>query len=157
MLAPYYYTSLLYQGRAAVIESLWYIRGEDNIRFLQEHRCHFWDAQAKDDGFIGLSYGLLTNFPGENGNDSINQLELNVISKLCRGESSRNMYITLANPLLETVQQSCSSGIQFSVSAETLDMTVNQRSSDVVLGLPNDVVIWAVIYHLVRREVKMER
>jgi thymidylate synthase len=100
---------------------------------------------------------LLTNFPGENGNDSINQLELNVISKLCRGESSRNMYITLANPLLETVQQSCSSVIQFSVSAETLDMTVNQRSSDVVLGLPNDVVVWAVIYHLVRREVKMER
>ncbi|KAL7557839.1 hypothetical protein ACA910_009144 [Epithemia clementina (nom. ined.)] len=70
------------------------------------------------------------------------------------------MLCTLTKPDESTVQESCTGSIQFSVSSipgmsEYLNLTVNQRSSDVVVGLPHDVVVWSVILHLVRREVKL--
>lgn len=143
----------MYEGRAAIIEALWYLRGEDNIKFLQKHRCPFWDAQALDDGFVGLNYGLLTNYPRKEGG-TINQLEEEVIKKLCKGESrSRNMVCNLFKPDEFTVQGACSSQIQFCVVGDKLDLTVCQRSSDVILGLPHDAIVWSIIYHLVRREV----
>ena len=67
------------------------------------------------------------------------------------------MYCSLAKPGERTTQEACTSGLQFSVSVEGgtefLDLTIHQRSSDILLGLPHDVVVWSIIYHLVRREV----
>ena len=150
----------LYGGRAALIEAIWYLRGEDNVRFLQENKNHFWDKQCKEDGWLGLNYGLLTNYPQGEGKGSINQLEDIVLTRLCKGEKSRNMTCSLLKPGESTEQVACTSSIQFSVSQndrgdEALDLTVNQRSSDVIVGLPHDVVIWSIILHLVRREVRI--
>ncbi|CAB9527859.1 Thymidylate synthase [Seminavis robusta] len=152
----------LYGGRGALIEALWYLRGEDHIQFLQHNKCHFWDKQAIKKGdvdWVGWSYGLLTNFPQANGDQKgINQLEERVIKPLCKhGSCSRNMTCSLDKPGEETVQGACTSGIQFSVSGhsteeEALNLTINQRSSDVMMGLPHDVVVWSIILHLVRRE-----
>jgi thymidylate synthase len=146
------------KGRGALIEAIWYLRGEDHIRFLKENKCHFWDKQCGGDGWIGLNYGLLTNFPANDGG-SLNQLK-RVLSKLCNGETSRNMTCSLLKPDEPTAQVACTSSIQFSVSTneneeEELDLTVTQRSSDVIVGLPHDVVAWSIILHLVRREVRM--
>ena len=158
----------LYGGRGALIEALWYLRGEGDISFLQANKCHFWDKQAiKKDGvdWVGLSYGLLTNFPQTHNRPPINQLEKNVIEVLSKPRScSRNMICTLVKPGEETVQGACTSSVQFSVSTvpsvkmcgpseEALNLTVTQRSSDVMVGLPHDVVVWSIILHLVRREV----
>jgi thymidylate synthase len=149
----------LYGGRGALIEALWYLRGEDNVSFLQDNKCHFWDKQATAEGWVGWNYGLLTNFPQEEGRGAMNQLEERVIRQLCRpGSSSRNMVCSLDKPGEETVQGACTSSIQFSVSSEddgceSLQLTVFQRSSDVLMGLPHDVVVWSIILHLVRREV----
>jgi thymidylate synthase len=156
----------VYNGRGALLEAIWYLRGEDHIRFLQENKCTFWDKQCrKEDGWLGLNYGLLTNFPAGSSNgqqsSSVNQLEEKVLSRLCKsGEKSRNMVCTLIKPEEPTEQVACTSSIQFSVSMneneeEALDLTVNQRSSDVILGLPHDVVVWSIILHLVRREVRI--
>ena len=152
----------LYGGRAALIEALWYLRGEDHIRFLQENRVHFWDKQVKEgtEDWIGLNYGLLTNFPDGSGRPPKNQLEENVVQKLeSKGKSSRNMTCSLQKPGEETIQGACTSSVQFSVSEsdvfpgqECLNLSVHQRSSDVMVGLPHDVVVWSIILHLVRRE-----
>ncbi|GKY90384.1 hypothetical protein MPSEU_000012400 [Mayamaea pseudoterrestris] len=132
-----------------LVEALWYIRGEDTIAFLVANGCKFWEKQAQPDGFIGLNYGLLTNFPGRG-----NQLEDCVIQPLCQGKSSRNMVCSLVSGE-KTAQEACTTSIQFSRDGDCLNMTVHQRSSDVILGLPNDVVVWSIILHLVRREVKL--
>jgi thymidylate synthase len=149
----------LYGGRGAIVEAMFYLRGEDNIKFLQDNKCHFWDKQSESGGFVGLNYGLLTNFPQTDGS-SVNQLEQEVLRRLCSGDTSRNMICSLIKPGERTVQVACTSSIQFSVSVdeyknESLDLTVNQRSSDVIVGLPHDVVVWSIILHLVRREVKL--
>jgi thymidylate synthase len=135
------------------IEALWYLRGDDGIIFLQNNRCSFWDAQANGDGFLGLNYGLLVNFPKRDGS-RYNQLETDVIDKLVAGKSSRNMCCSMANPSEDAEQKACTSSIQFAVCDGRLNLTVTQRSSDVILGLPHDVIVWSIISHLVRREVR---
>jgi thymidylate synthase len=152
----------LYGGRAAVHEAIWYLRGEDNVKFLQKHGCRFWDKQCDENGWLGLNYGLLTSFPQAGKICPVNQLETEVLSRLCSssGKQSRNMICTLVKPGEPTEQVACTSSIQFSVSVnkagkEALDLTVNQRSSDVIVGLPHDVVVWTILLHLVRREVRI--
>ena len=144
----------MYKGDKAILELLWYLRGESHVQFLREVGCPFWDPQAEEDGFVGLNYGLLTKFPAADGT-YVNQLEKLVLDPLCRGESSRNMLCTLLHPGERTVQNACSASVQFAVSNnDILDLTVTQRSSDILLGLPYDVFIFQVLLHLVRREVR---
>ena len=141
------------QPRHALIEALWYLRGEEHIDFLQRHDCNFWDEQAKPHPstggirktWVGMNYGLL----GKN-------LEQQVLVPLVDGKDSRNMVTHLADPHVETVQQACTATVQFITRTPTqLDLVVNQRSSDVALGLPHDVVVWSAILHLVCREVRL--
>ena len=144
--------------RHAISEALWYLRGESDISFLKRHKNPFWDQQATKDAdgkpVVGLNYGLLTNFPQGDGAPPQNQLETRVLERLCKGESSRNMTCTLTKPGETTEQEACTQSIQFLVrDGSLLDLQVHQRSSDVVLGLPHDVVVWAIILHLVCREV----
>lgn len=141
---------------AAILEAIWYLRGENHVRFLQRNNQKFWDKQAVN-SWIGYNYGLLTTYPDPRTTDGkqINQLEENVLKPLVAGMSSRNMVCTLCKPGEPTLQQACTSSVQFAVSGDDnqLDLTVTQRSSDVILGLPNDVVVWSILLHLVRREV----
>jgi Thymidylate synthase len=111
----------LHQGRPSIMEALWYLRGEDHIRFLQCQQQHFWDQQADQerDGWVGYNYGLLTNY------DGVNQLQSNVIERLVQkndssssSEASRNMVCTLTKPNEDTVQNACTCGVQFSVTRD---------------------------------------
>lgn len=136
--------------RHALVEALWYLRGESDIAYLQRHGNPFWNKQAKD-GEVGLAYGLLVRW-GSRG--ASNQLESRVIDKLVQGESSRRMVVSLCKPDEPTVQEACTLGCQFVVrEAGRLDLLLHQRSSDLMLGLPFDVVVWSVLLHLVCREV----
>mmetsp|Transcript_67779 Transcript_67779/g.187235 ORF Transcript_67779/g.187235 Transcript_67779/m.187235 type:complete len:401 (-) Transcript_67779:106-1308(-) len=146
----------------AVVEAIWMLRGDDDITFMQKHRCRFWDTQALNNKLGKGGYTLLTNWPNPpNGN--VNQLEEQVVKPLCELKDgvykcSRNMVCSLVHPILPTVQPPCTSAVQFTVTSidgdqERLNITLHQRSSDVMLGLPHDVVAWTVILHLVRREV----
>ena len=124
-------------------EALWYLRGENNIKFLRLHKNPFWDKVVGDDPalFVGYNYGLLTCFPQEDGMEPINQLE-KVIARLIEGQCSRNMTCILHKPGQPTKQESCTSTISFVCrqsdglqGAESLDMVLHQRSSDVALVL----------------------
>ncbi|EOD33854.1 hypothetical protein EMIHUDRAFT_229153 [Emiliania huxleyi CCMP1516] len=142
-------------AKPGLVEALWYLRGEATIDFLRRHKCRFWDAQASVDGVVGLNYGLLTRWPQAEGG-RLNPLEKDVITPLCkrRGEPSRNLIVSLVHPSQATVQPACTSSAQFSVRGGSLDLALQQRSSDVILGLPHDAYVWSVILHLVAREVR---
>ena len=150
--------------KGAATELLWYFRGEDNIKWLQQQDVHFWDKEADENGFVGLNYGLLTNFKESNG-ERCNQLET-IIDELCDGKiNSRNLTAIMAKP--EKLDQNskkpvhaCTESIQVIASGQVsavgengMVIRVNQRSSDVCLGLPFDIVVWSVLLHLICREV----
>tara|TARA_B110000008_G_scaffold264483_1_gene288796 strand:+ start:544 stop:2064 length:1521 start_codon:yes stop_codon:yes gene_type:complete len=139
--------------KKALIEAIWYLRGESNTAFLQKHNCHFWDAQTTQNGDVGYNYGLMTHFP-VNSNLYINQLEEKVLKLLDSGKPSRNMSITLDNPIGRTTQRACTSNLKFCYIPKTscICLEVTQRSSDIVIGLPFDLIVWSIILHLVVHE-----
>ena len=67
------------------------------------------------------------------------------------------MALPLSKPGEPTLQEACTASLQFAVrDGGRLDLMLHQRSSDVVLGLPHDVVAWSALLHLVcRREVRL--
>ena len=139
--------------KQALIEAIWYLRGEKSTEFLQKHNCKFWDMSTNKDGNVGYNYGLLTHFP-VNSNMYINQLEEKVLKLLDKGKPSRNMSITLDNPIGETTQRACTSNLKFSYIPKTsgINLEVTQRSSDIMMGLPFDLMVWSIILHLVVHE-----
>jgi len=147
------YTLRKLSPKQALIEAIWYLRGEKNTTFLQKHKCKFWDAQTTQDGEVGYNYGLMTHFP-VNSHGYINQLEQKVFKSLEQGKASRNMSITLDNPIGETTQRACTSNLKFSYVPTTsfINLEATQRSSDIMIGLPFDLMVWSIILHLVVHE-----
>ena len=152
-------------AKHSVTEALWYLRGEEHIKFLKRHGNPFWDTAVKngrcpEEHWLGLNYGLLVNWPSSSDSSAppTNQLEEKVIGKLVKGECSRQMSCTLTKPDEPTEQEACTTSCQFLVRADNpklLDLCLHQRSSDVVMGLTSDVVVWSILLHLVCREVRM--
>jgi len=116
--------------KAAFVEGLWYLRGENDIAILQRHKNRSWDAQAVD-GIVGFNYGLVVNGPETDAEGRIvhtNQLEKKVIRPLCDGKSSRQMACVLQKPTEETVHPACTTAVQFRVVGDRkLDLIVTQR------------------------------
>ena len=145
--------------KGVVVELLWYLRGDDTVHWLHEHNCHFWNKDADAGGFVGLNYGLTVRFPKPRGG-STNQLKER-IQQLCKGKlGSRNLVVSLVRPDATTNQASkkaspaCTSGFMLKGTGDGtgLDMVVTQRSSDVILGLPYDIIVWSLLLHLICRE-----
>eukprot|EP01052_Picozoa_sp_SAG31_P009590 SAG31_NODE_507_length_14746_cov_5.682119_3_plen_543_part_00 len=142
-------------------ELLWYFRGEDNIKWLQEQGVKFWDADADECGFVGMNYGLLTNAGIDRSGRRCNPLMENIIAPLCDGKlDSRNMVVPLIKADANSQINSCTKCIQIMSTGPIagtdrtgLAILVDQRSSDVVVGLPYDVVVWSIFLHLICREV----
>ena len=76
------------------------------------------------------------------------------LSHVTRRLSNTNGTVINVQPGVGTLQEACTSTCQFIVRQERrLDLVLHQRSSDVVVGLPHDVIAWSVLLHLVCREV----
>ncbi len=139
-----------------------YLRGEDNVLWLQSMGNTFWnkDARKDDTAFVGYNYGLLTHWPTKDG-QAKNQLK-EVIQELRGGSCSRNLNISLYSPAEEVTLASCITFLQFLArpsadgKCQMLDLIVTQRSSDFALGLPNDVFQFGTLVHLVCRFASSE-
>ena len=85
----------------AVKELLWMLTGPEDISALQAQGVRWWNKEAKEDGWIGLSYGLMVRFP-ISPSESVNQLQT-VERKLCKAEESRNIVVSSTSRSFENV------------------------------------------------------
>ena len=77
---------------------IWWLKGEDNVKYLQENGCKFWNKDADEKtGWVGLNYGLMTNWPVGHKDEKINQLA-NIIEKLADPHKSysKNLVVTMS-------------------------------------------------------------
>ncbi len=132
--------------RSIIYELLWFLRGESNIRYLQEHRVRIWDPWADDEGELGPVYGVQWRaWEGPDGS-TIDQLA-QVVENIRINPTSRRLLVSAWNvaKLPEMALPPCHVLFQFFVADGKLSCQVYQRSADVFIGLPFNIASYALL------------
>jgi thymidylate synthase len=132
--------------KSIIYELLWMLRGDTNVRWLQEHGVTIWDKWADKDGNLGPIYGAQwCNWHTPDGH-SINQID-RVIEQIKNKPDSRRLMVSAWN-VGEIEQMSlppCHCLFQFYVSAGELSCQLYQRSGDIFLGVPFNIASYALL------------
>jgi thymidylate synthase len=135
--------------KGVLVELLWMLRGETNIKFLKNLGVNIWDQWADKSGDLGPVYGAqLRNY------NSVDQLKT-VIDQIKTNPNSRRILWTLWRPdILDKQALPPCHGlvVQFYVRNGKLSCSVYQRSADCFLGLPFDIASYACLLHLIANE-----
>ena len=143
--------------RSIAYELLWFLRGEGNVRWLQEHGVSIWDEWAAEDGSLGPVYGVQwRSWPTPDG-QAIDQISA-VLETLRRDPDSRRMLVSAWNvgALPEMALAPCHAMFQFYVADGRLSCQLYQRSADLFLGVPFNIASYALLTHMVAQQVDLE-
>jgi thymidylate synthase len=136
--------------RSIIIELLWFLRGDTNIRFLQENKVTIWDEWADANGELGPVYGFQwRSWPAPDGRH-IDQIA-RVIEDIKRNPDSRRHVVSAWNvaDLDKMALQPCHALFQFYVANGRLSCQMYQRSADVFLGVPFNIASYALLTMMV--------
>ena len=157
--------------RSVILELLWYLRGEDHIRWLRdENDCHIWDAWAGDDGHVGPIYPVMwRRFPylEEHSDSSANEKKWikkeydqvqNAIHLLKTNPYSRRIVVSAWHPgeLKNMALPPCHLMYIFNVSDGRLNCHLTQRSGDIALGIPFNLACYSALTMAIAQEVGLE-
>jgi thymidylate synthase len=143
--------------RSVFIELLWFLRGNTNVKWLNERGVTIWDEWADENGDLGPVYGKQwRSWPAPNGR-SIDQLA-GVIEQIKANPDSRRHIVTAWNPaeVDEMALPPCHLLFQFYVADGRLSCQLYQRSCDVFLGVPFNIASYALLTHMVAQVTGLE-
>jgi thymidylate synthase len=132
--------------KSIIYELLWFLRGDTNIKYLDDHGVHIWDEWADANGDLGPVYGRQwRSWPTPEGG-SIDQMA-NVVAEIRRNPDSRRLIVTAWNPAENDLMalSPCHCLFQFNVAAGALSCQLYQRSADVFLGVPFNIASYALL------------
>jgi len=136
--------------KSIIYELLWFLRGDTNVKYLNEHGVTIWDEWADEKGNLGRIYGAQwCDWRAPDGR-SINQLD-QVISQIKEKPDSRRHIVSTWNPgeLDQMALPPCHAMFQFFVQEGELSCQLYQRSADLFLGVPFNVASYAVLTMMV--------
>ena len=135
--------------KSIIYELLWFLRGDTNVRWLQEHGVRIWNEWADENGELGPVYGhQWRSWPDYNGG-TIDQIQ-NVIDLIKNHPDSRRMMVSAWNPA-EVEQMAlppCHCLFQFYVADDRLSLQLYQRSADMFLGVPFNIASYALLLQM---------
>ena len=139
------------------IELLWFLRGDSNVRWLQERGVTIWDEWADADGNLGPVYGAQwRSWPTPDGRhiDQISQL----LEQIRRNPDSRRLIVSAWNvaDIPRMALPPCHALIQFYVADGKLSCQLYQRSADIFLGVPFNIASYALLTHLVAQQCDLD-
>ena len=141
--------------KSIIYELLWFLKGDTNIKYLQENGVKIWDAWADENGDLGPVYGHQWRNWNSEEIDQITEL----INELKTNPNSRRMLVSAWNPSVlpdnsksfsENVSNNkaalppCHAFFQFYVSDGKLSCQLYQRSADIFLGVPFNIASYAL-------------
>lgn len=138
-------------------ELLWFLRGDTNVRWLQEQGIKIWDEWADENGDLGPVYGAQwRSWTGPDG-EGIDQIR-QAIDLLKTDPDSRRIIVSAWNvgELDKMALMPCHTLFQFYVADGKLSCHIYQRSADMFLGVPFNIASYALLTHLMAREVGLE-
>lgn len=131
-------------------ELLWFLKGDTNIRYLQENNVHIWDEWADENGDLGPIYGAQwRSWPAPDGR-VIDQIQ-EVVATIKRDPDSRRLVVSSWNvaSLPDMRLAPCHALFQFYVANGRLSCQLYQRSADIFLGVPFNIASYALLTHMV--------
>ncbi len=135
--------------KSIIYELLWFLRGDTNVRYLQEHGVSIWDEWADASGELGPVYGhQWRSWPDYNGG-TIDQIS-NLVQQIRTNPDSRRLLVSAWN-VAEVDQMAlppCHCLSQFYVADGKLSLQLYQRSADVFLGVPFNIASYALLLQM---------
>jgi thymidylate synthase len=143
--------------RSIFIELLWFLRGESNVKWLQDHNVTIWNEWAPADGDLGPVYGVQwRSWPTPDGG-SIDQIA-QVVEQIRTNPDSRRLIVSAWNVGLigDMALPPCHAFFQFYVADGKLSCQLYQRSADIFLGVPFNIASYALLTHMVAQQCDLE-
>ncbi len=135
--------------KSIIYELLWFLRGDTNVKYLQEHGVRIWNEWADENGDLGPVYGhQWRSWPDYKGG-TIDQIQ-NVLDLIKHHPDSRRMMVTAWNPaeVEEMALPPCHCLFQFYVADGRLSLQLYQRSADTFLGVPFNIASYALLLQM---------
>jgi thymidylate synthase len=138
-------------------ELLWFVSGSSNIKYLQDHKIHYWDDFADKDLNLGPVYGVQWRRWKSPDGREIDQLAW-AIDQIKNNPHSKAIIVSAWNTAdLEAMRlPPCHTMFQFDVTKGKLRLQLYQRSSDVFLGLPFNIAQYALLLYMVAHLTGLE-
>jgi len=143
--------------RSIIVELLWFLRGDTNIRWLKDNRVSIWDEWADENGDLGPVYGhQWRHWPGRDGLE-IDQI-VQLIDGLRKNPDSRRHIVTAWNPadVDRMALPPCHALFQFYVADGKLSCQLYQRSADIFLGVPFNIASYALLTMMIAQVVGLK-
>jgi thymidylate synthase len=143
--------------KSIVHELLWFLRGDTNVRWLQERGVTIWDEWAREDGSLGPVYGAQwRSWPTPDG-EAVDQIAQAV--RLLRSDPhSRRIVVSAWNvgDLSKMALAPCHILFQFYVADGKLSCQLYQRSADLFLGVPFNIASYALLTHMMAQQAGLQ-
>ncbi len=143
--------------KSIFIELLWFLRGDSNVKWLQERGVSIWDEWADENGELGPVYGVQwRSWPTPNG-EHIDQIS-QVIEQIKNNPDSRRLIVSAWNvaDIRKMKLPPCHAFFQFYVAEGKLSCQLYQRSADIFLGVPFNIASYALLTHMVAQQCDLE-
>jgi len=143
--------------RSIIVELLWFLNGDTNVRYLQDRKVSIWDEWADENGDLGPVYGKQwRRWEAANG-ETIDQIK-ELVALIRRDPASRRQIVSAWNPgeLDQMALAPCHCLFQTHVADGKLSLQLYQRSADLFLGVPFNIASYALLTHMLARECGLE-
>ncbi|NLA89160.1 MAG: thymidylate synthase [Alcaligenaceae bacterium] len=143
--------------RSVIYELLWFLRGDSNVRWLQDNGVSIWDEWADEQGELGPIYGVQwRSWPTPDGGsiDQITQL----MDQIKNNPDSRRHIVAAWNVanIEEMKLPPCHCLFQFYVADGKLSCQLYQRSADIFLGVPFNIASYSLLTHMIAQQCDLE-
>ena len=136
--------------RSIIYELLWFLKGDTNVKYLNENRVSIWDEWADDKGNLGRVYGAQWTDWTNSQSESFNQIA-SVVESLKNNPNSRRHIVCAWNPgeINQMALPPCHALFQFYVANGKLSCQLYQRSADLFLGVPFNIASYALLTQMI--------
>ncbi len=143
--------------KSVIHELLWFLRGDSNVRYLQENGISIWNEWADENGELGPIYGVQwRSWPTPSG-ESVDQIK-DVVDLLRDNPDSRRILVSAWNAaeISNMALPPCHTMFQFYVADGKLSCQLYQRSADTFLGVPFNIASYALLTHMLAQQTDLK-
>lgn len=136
--------------RSIIYELLWFLKGDTNIKYLNDHKVRIWNEWADKNGDLGPIYGHQWRSWGAPNGKHIDQIS-EIIDQIKNNPDSRRIIVSAWNvaDIPQMALAPCHALFQFYVADGKLSLQLYQRSADVFLGVPFNIASYCLLLHMV--------